>query len=206
MDKLVKRVSDNFYNKLIVNNNYDEIQLAKIKYGSDILFYGLFKIPLIIGIAIIFGMFKEFMIFAVFLSIIRKFAGGYHSKGYWECVILSCLLFIIIPNIILKIPLFSNIYFITINFIISLIIIGYFAPVQTKEKPIKSIKQQKQLKLQSIIVLIIMYITAFTLYKLYPTNSYYVLISSVWIIEAIIVTPLFYKIFKRPYIYGVRKE
>ena len=75
----------------------------------------------------------------------------------------------------------------------------------SEEKPIKSIKQQKGLKLQSIIVLIIMYITVLILYKLYPTSSYYVLILSVWIIEAIIVTPLFYKIFKRPYIYGVQK-
>lgn len=96
----------------------------------------------------------ELLIFIIFFSGLRSFAGGYHAKTHLECISLSFCLFIIsaLSSIYLKeygkVILFLGVLF-------SLIMIFLLAPTETENKPLSERERKKYKKISRIIVIIL---------------------------------------------------
>ena len=88
---LYKLLTDKILDHLALNTNIDmahrEIYAYSLeKYISGIVDFIIFSI-----VAVVCGIMKETLVFALFYGPIRKFAGGYHAKTRTRCLILSII-------------------------------------------------------------------------------------------------------------------
>ncbi len=166
---------------------------ATIKYGLEGLYFLVTKLFVITLLAIVLGLFIEYLIFMIFYSIIRSISFGLHAKKSWMCWVSSTLTFIIVPFICKHVE-FNN-YFISIIGIITILAFYKNAPADTEKKPIVSPKRRLVYKYLSVFICII-----FTIISLSIENS---LISNCLIfallVQSFMISPFVYKIFRLKY-------
>ena len=174
-------------------NNYSDIKLAELKYGLEAFYMLSTKLLVIFLLAIIFGLFKELLLFMLFYTPLRGLGFGFHANSSIECWLISLPAFIIIPFLAktISIPL----YIIHIVIILSIISFLFFAPADSHKKPLVNTK--KRLINKTIIVingLIYLFLTIFIKNSLI-TNT--LMFATLW--QAICVNPLIYKLFNQPF-------
>ena len=173
--------------------NYDDIKLKEIEYGLVSIYLMISKLIIISTLALILGIFKEMIIFTLIFNTIRSTAFGLHATKSWVCLIISALIFLVIPTISLQIHL--NVLLKIIICFISIILIYKNSPADTKSKPIINKKRRNLYKLLSTLFGIIFSITSIIIKNEFISNC---LIFSL-ILENLLISPLTYKIFKLPY-------
>lgn len=187
---------------LVKKNNYTDIQLEQIEYGLTSIYLLISKLIIIITLGIILGIVKEMIILMILYNIIRMPSFGIHASKSWICLIVSTLIFIIIPLICKNIEI--NIYIKSIIGMLGIIIMYKYSPADTAKRPIVNLKRRLVYKSLSIIITIM-----YTFISLITSNSYISngLIFSI-IIQCIIIHPLTYKIFNASYdnykLYSIR--
>ena len=177
----------------VYNPNYTDDKLAEIKYGIEGLYLEVTKIFVITILAILFGVFKEYIILLILFNIIRFTAFGIHATKSSYCWISSTISFIALPLLCkyLVIPL-------NIRLIISIICIVIFlihAPSDTPKRPIIKKKKRIIYKLSTVFISFIYTICIFKININYVHNA----ILASMIIECVLIHPFSYKIFKIPY-------
>ncbi|MEF2689978.1 MAG: accessory gene regulator B family protein [Bacilli bacterium] len=173
--------------------NYDSLTKDKILYGLEIIYIFITKLSVILISALIFGLFKEMLIFTLLLNGLRTFAYGVHAKKSWHCYISSLVVFILMPYIFININI--NLIQKIIISILSLISMYVYAPADTEKRPIVNMNQRKKLKLYSFLVCTIYIILSFIIKNEMIIN----LILLSMITESFIINPFIYKIFNLPY-------
>ncbi len=173
--------------------NYDSLTKDKILYGLEIIYIFITKLSVILISALIFGLFKEMLIFTLLLNGLRTFAYGVHAKKSWHCYISSLVVFILMPYIFIKINI--NLIQKIIISILSLISMYVYAPADTEKRPIVNMNQRKKLKLYSFLVCTIYIILSFIIKNEMIIN----LILLSMITESFVINPFIYKIFNLPY-------
>lgn len=173
--------------------NYDKTKLAEIKYGLEGMYLMITKLIIISIIAIILGIFKEFLLFITIYTFIRIPSFGIHATKSWICLITSLLVFISIPLLIINIEL--NINYKIIIGILSTIHICIYSPADTHKKPIINKTRRKIYKILSTIVSSIYIILSIVIKNQYIANCF--LFST--LLQNILISPITYKIFKLPY-------
>lgn len=190
MKELFLEESINFISQY---QKYDDLELAKLRYGLEGLYLTITKMIVLVILAIILNIFKEFLIVLLLFNIIRYTGFGFHAEKSYQCLLISTFNFIVIPFVLLHI-LLSNYIILTISFI-CLIHYLVFAPSDTKKRPLKNKRKRLIRKVLTVIIGIVYTIFIFVLKSNYWTS----LLLSVLIIQMIIVSPLTYKLFKQPY-------
>lgn len=190
-------VKDILINNLIMNikrnGNYSNTKLLEIKYGLETLYITITKLTVILIINILLGNTKELILFILTYGLLKITGFGLHAKKSWQCWITSIPIFTIIPYLIKNIVINNKL--IIIISITSLLIICLYAPADTERRPLINKKKRIIYKIitifTSIIYLLIIYIN---------NNSYVdsLLLYSL-ILEALIINPLSYKLFKLKY-------
>ena len=190
-------MKENFLNHSInlieKNQNINEGDLDKIKYGLEGIYLTITKMIAIIGIAIILGIVKEVFILLLFFNILRFTGFGFHAKKSIECFIISSTVLVLFPYLLLNINISKMIMLIL--GVIGTIYIFLYAPADTVKRPLPNKKKRLIRKIITTINSIIFTITAFFL------NNYNIsilLICSI-ICECIMISPITYKIMKQPY-------
>lgn len=173
--------------------NYDSLTKDKILYGLEIIYIFITKLSVILISALIFGLFKEMLIFTLLLNGLRTFAYGVHAKKSWHCYISSLVVFILMPYIFININI--NLIQKIIISILSLISMYVYAPADTEKRPIVNMNQRKNLKLYSFLVCTIYIILSFIIKNEMIIN----LILLSMITESFVINPFIYKIFNLPY-------
>lgn len=173
--------------------NYDSLTKEKILYGLEIIYIFITKLFVILISALIFGLFKEMLIFTLLLNGLRTFAYGVHAKKSWHCYISSLVVFILMPYIFININI--NLIQKIIISILSLISMYVYAPADTEKRPIVNMNQRKKLKLYSFLVCTIYIILSFIIKNKMIIN----LILLSMITESFVINPFIYKIFNLPY-------
>lgn len=187
--------------KIIINKliNYikrykkiDKESEEKIIYGLESIYILVTKLIIICSIALLFGIFKEFIIFLLLFNGIRTFAFGLHATKSYVCLVVSTASFLILPYIstLIKLPIWAKI-------IIGVLCIGLIfknSPADTHKRPIVNPKRRKKLKIISVIIAII-YVTLSFFTNNFLSNC---LLFSL-LLEMIFISPLTYRIFKLPY-------
>lgn len=188
-DKFLSKTSNLIYSKY----NYDNDTKERIEYGLSIIYINITKVSVIFLIAILFNQFKTTLYFTIFLNIIRAFSYGMHAKNSFQCYILSTLLLVILPRLFLLLSI-TNIQKLILSFL-SLLSIIVYAPSDTHKRPLVNKEKRIKLKIYSILTCCI-YIGLIFLTK----EEYYskLLLLSI-IIQALLINPIIYKLFKLPY-------
>ena len=179
-----EKVVNYFYIKIKKNYSYDDIKLEQIKYGLYGLYTLVTKSVVIILLAIILGITKEFFLFTAFYIPLRSVGYGTHAKSNTLCWLYSTVLQ-------LGLPLLSNYFTLNIKvsyiiWFIFLIMFILFAPADTKKRPIRT--KKKRYKLKTLIVLIsILYLIIFTTFKNLAT-----IIILAMFLEVLLISPIGY--------------
>lgn len=190
MKQLFLENSMNFICKYQSISDYDK---KKVKYGLEGLYLTITKMVLLTILALLLNMFKEFILVVVFFNVIRYTGFGFHAEKSYQCLLFSTFNFIAIPFLLLHIQL-SNFFVYTIC---AICIFHYllFAPADTKKRPLSN--KRKRI-IRKIITVMIGFI--YTLMIILLNNAYWTsIILSAMIIQAIIISPLIYRLFNQPY-------
>lgn len=180
----------NFICKYQSISDYDK---KKVKYGLEGLYLTITKMVLLTILALLLNMFKEFILVVVFFNVIRYTGFGFHAEKSYQCLLFSTFNFIAIPFLLLHIQL-SDFFVYTIC---AICIFHYllFAPADTKKRPLSN--KRKRI-IRKIITVMIGFI--YTLMIILLNNTYWTsIILSAMIIQAIIISPLIYRLFNQPY-------
>ena len=179
------KVVDKIMYKIRVNNkDIDDTKYAEIRYGLQGLYTLITKTTILFLLAILLNIFKEFIIFFIFYSLLRGVGFGVHAKSNIQCWIYSTLLILGFPILFNTIYLSNNLkiilWFISfINFLI-------FCPADTKKRPM--INKMRKLKFK-ILILTISVIYLFLIIILDNISN---LIIGAMLLESILVNPLGY--------------
>jgi accessory gene regulator B len=151
MDKftsyLVRKISE-------TNPQFTDLELKKMGYGLLCLFDEVTKFVPYFIIFYLLSLQQYYVVAFIFFCPIRLFSGGYHSKTYWECFIISFIIFLTIIVISKYISL--NFDILITLLIISIILVYRFSPVDNINKRIKSEERRKKLKYLSVITTLLL--------------------------------------------------
>lgn len=189
-------MKDRFVNSSVLfiskYSKYDDMGIDKLKYGLESLYMSITKLLVISIIAFILGIFKEFLITLLLFNIIRFFGFGFHAGNSTICLLFSSVLFVGITFLLAKID-FSS-YFLLLLEIISSLVLLIYAPADTVKRPLPN-KRKRKIRKISTVIISILYIVL-TIFIKAPFSNF---LCSALILEAIMVSPLTYKIFNQPY-------
>ncbi len=171
------------------NDNLSQKEIDKMKYGLEGLYLTITKLIIIILISLILGIFKEVFLLILIFNGIRLTAFGVHAKRSIDCLVSSCLFFIIFPILCIKltIPIIIK----QILFIPLVLLIGILAPSDTEKRPLKKKKKRLIFKFLSILIAVI-YMSLSLIIKDNTISNCFVFAI---IIQIIIMLPITYKIF-----------
>ncbi len=173
--------------------HYDDEKLAIIKYGLEGIYLTLSKLIIICVLAYFLDLFYEIIMFLILYSIIRMTSFGLHAKKSWVCLLSSTTIFVFVPFISLHImiPIYLKV-------IIGIILIGLIyknAPADTHKRPIVNYKRRMIYKYCSTFIAIIYIYCSILINNNFFSNCFIFTL----LVQAIIISPLVYKIFKLPY-------
>ena len=153
MEFLSKILIDKLISNNIIKSEDKEIYI----YGFKQLLFMILNLITTVIIGIIFNKVFESILFMIFYTPIRVYAGGYHAKTHIKCYIFSILMLIAVLYI-LKLNLIKSIILVILLSLISSIIILLLAPIEDSNKPLDDIEKivyRKRTVRNLIIILII---------------------------------------------------
>jgi accessory gene regulator B len=187
-------VIDNCLN--LVKKNYpyySEEKIAEIEYGLLSIYLTISKFIIISIIALLLGIFKEFIIFSIFYNIIRMPSFGLHATKSWICLLSSTLIFIGCPLICKTVTIPIN-----ITFILGIICIAFIcknSPADTEKRPIISKERRRRYKILSTVTAIVMVALAIIIDNTFISNCFVLAL----IVQCLMISPFVYSIFGLPY-------
>lgn len=190
---ITEKITKKFIKFITNNTEKSEDDIEKIQYGFQVIIMNLFKLIILFFTAYFLKIFIYTLVAFIVFGIFRSFACGVHANTSLNCIIINYVVFL--GNVFISINFALNKYIIVTIYIISLILVILYAPADTEERPLISENYRKELKIRAISVVLV-----FTLISLLIGNSIYInLITTSIIEESILLTPLAYVIFKKPY-------
>ena len=174
-------------------NNYSIEEKEKLAYGLEGIYLTLTKLIIIFITAIALGVVTEFITLVIIFNVIRYTGFGFHAEKSYQCLIISSTCFLLIPIFFLNVTLSKNVYII-IEFIC---IISYFlfAPADTVKRPLPNKKKRIIRKIITIIVGLVYSVLSIIFFNHWISP----ILLSALVIQAIIINPLIYILFKQPY-------
>ena len=175
------------------NPNYDDVRLAELRYGLEVIYLTITKTIVISIIAGILGLFKEMIIMVIIFNILRTTGFGLHATKSWICLVSTSLIFIGFPYIsnILKIPTILKF----ILSMISTILIFIYSPADTEKRPLIKKKKRIMFKIITTINCIILNVISLLINNYVLSN---LIIFSIWT-EIILILPISYRVFNFSY-------
>lgn len=190
----MKKLFIDFSISLIKNNcNYSEEQIEIIVYGLEGIYLTITKMIVLVSLAYILGILKEFFLILISYNIIRFQAFGIHASKSIYCLISSIIMFIG-GAFICKYFYFPFWLSIGIAIICDICLLLY-APADTSKRPIINKKKRIRFKIISFILGVI-YTFIIIFFRDNSIINYFV----IGMVEAVLmILPIIYKIFKLPY-------
>lgn len=180
-ERVVNKIVLNIKTK---NNTIDDVKVEEIRYGLLGLYSLLTKSTVIIILAFILNIYKEFFIFLLFYGILRSLGYGCHAKSNLYCWLYSTLLLLGIPytfnsiniSFTLKIILWSCLF---LDYLI-------FCPADTEKRPM--INKVRKLKFK-VAILLVSLVYLFFIIKYDNISN---LVIGAMLLQGILVNPLGY--------------
>lgn len=157
---MIENISKVIAEKVSSELNYDNERKEIIQYGTYALIQTLISIISVLILGLLFNIALEALIFLFTASILRKYSGGAHSESSNVCTLLGiiisiCIGFLIKSSFFAKINFEGVVFIGIVIFVFAYFIVFKYAPVDTKNKPIKTEKKKKRMKKGSLKILTI---------------------------------------------------
>lgn len=146
-------ISEVLTDKLIKMQLIDEEEKELYVYGFQQGFMLLINIITVIIIGFSFNMVWQIVVFMISYSLLRAYAGGYHTSTQLRCYLFSIIMVMSVLWGLSQIPR-NGIICIIIN-VISSIIIFKLAPVEDQNKPLSQLEQVAFKERTNIILIIL---------------------------------------------------
>lgn len=146
-------ISEKLTDKLIKMQLVDDEEKDLYVYGFQQGFLLLFNMITVVIIGFIFNMIWQSVVFMVAYSLLRAYAGGFHTSTQLRCYLFSVAMIISVLWLIKRIPLIGFICFIIT--MIASVIIFLLAPIEDQNKPLCQVEQAVFKKRTNIILKIL---------------------------------------------------
>lgn len=189
LDKVIDRIIE------FVKNNTDKKQeeLEMIKYGIQVIVINIIKLIILFFTVYCMNVVNYCIVAVGVFAILRTFACGVHASSSLKCIIVNYIVFI--GNVELSLKYLVSTKIVLLLFIISFLLIYTYAPADTAERPLLSKKLRKSSKVKASFIVLFFAIISIVLNKsIYRNILTYAILE-----ESILITPISYKIFKKPY-------
>lgn len=179
-----------------IQNNKGELskeEKEKLTYGLEGLYLTVTKLIIINLIALILGIWKEFICSLILFNILRFPGFGFHANNSLTCLISSTILLLGIPYLFLTIPIsFSIKLILSISCVICFLL---YAPADTEKRPLTNRKKRIYRKIAACVLAIIYTI----IILLVKNHTISMLFLSGLVLETILILPITYKLYGMPY-------
>ena len=184
----------NFMTSFITKyNKYSDEQIEEIRYGLEGLYLTFTKLIIILIISYILHITKDLITLLLLFNILRFTGFGFHARTSLECLFCSTVLFIGLPYLVIILNIDK--YILLIIGCISVVVLSIFAPADTVKRPLPNKRKRKIRKVSTIVISLTYIVIAYSI-KDYRLSSMFIIST---VLEAIMVSPLIYKLFKQPY-------
>lgn len=92
-EKIINQVMNYIKKRKRITKDEEEVMI----YGLESIYILVTKLTIICIIALLLGIFKEFLVFILLFNGIRTFAFGLHATKSYICLILSSVIFLGFP-------------------------------------------------------------------------------------------------------------
>lgn len=167
--------------KILIKDNLNEMERAKISFGVKLLINDFWKIFIIYSITFLLDCILYTLLTHSMFILLRQVCFGYHFKNEFICLAVSIISFSIIVYTIPFIQV-DSLYLYLIG-IFSTIFILMIAPVATIKRPIFNLKHRKFLRKKLYFRLVIVWI----LILLIPQINIYIIYSLLLVIIPLLV-------------------
>lgn len=145
---MIDFISDLFINYLIRRSIITENNRTIYRFGVNIMIWHILHISIMLIVGLTIKRFCETILFIIFYSILRKYAGGFHAQTEMKCLICS-IIGVILANKVAAFFVSANMWVPNIFLALSSGIIWKLAPVDNfnkslslKEKAVYSFKSK----------------------------------------------------------------
>ncbi len=167
--------------------------IEKLRYGLEGIYLTVTKLIIIAIVSLVLGILKEVIITLLLFNLLRFTGFGFHAEKSIQCLFLSLVQFVFIPYALLNISISKS--FAVIICILCILNYLLFAPADTINRPLPNVKKRKIRKWSTVIIGI-----SYSILLLVFSDSFLCpLFLSSLIVEAIVINPLIYIVFKQPY-------
>lgn len=190
---IVEKISEEFVGLVKINFDKTEQEIEIIRYGIQVMLINFSKLILLFLAAYCFNIINYCLVAVLVFAILRTFACGVHADSSIKCIIVNYIIFL--GNVELSLKYLLNTKLILLLYMVSFLLIYRFAPADTEERPLLSKGLRKSLKIKASLIVIFFVLLSMVLNKSVYRN---IIIYSV-LEEGLLITPIAYKIFKKPY-------
>lgn len=150
--------------------NSSDNEKAVYAYSIEVLLSLLLNLIILTVAAHVLNKKFELLIFIIFFSGLRTFAGGYHARTHTECIFLSFSIFIISAMCGTYLKQYGEIILVS-GVIFSVFMVFWLAPSETENKPLSK-SERKKYKVISRVIVITLSLAAVVLYYLRVETDY----------------------------------
>ncbi len=166
INKISVLLSEGIGSKL--NSSDDEKEVYA--YSIEVLLSLLLNLIIISVAAYIMNKKWELLVFIIFFSGLRSYAGGYHARTHVECMFISLSIFVISAMCSTYLKQYGE-FILVFGIIFSTLMVFWLAPAESENKPLSENKR-KRYKVISRIIVIALSLTAVALYFLRAETGY----------------------------------
>ena len=184
---------DSSMNLICKYQSFSDYDKKKLRYGLEGIYLTITKLVILLILAILLNMFKEFILVTVLFNIIRYTGFGFHAEKSYQCLFFSTFNFIAIPFLLLHIQLSDFIVYT----LCAVCIFHYllFAPADTKKRPLSNKKKRIIRKVLTVMIGLCYTLAIVLLHSEFWTD----ILLSALICEVVFISPITYLIFRQPY-------
>lgn len=167
-----------------VKLNSSDNEKAVYAYSIEVLLSLLLNLMILSLTAYVLNKKLELLIFIIFFSGLRTFAGGYHARTHAECIFLSFSIFVISAMSGTYLKQYGEII-LTFGVIFSISMVFWLAPSETENKPLSKNERKKYKVISRIIVVTLSLAAAFLYYLRVETDYIYITAVTAMAIESV---------------------
>lgn len=166
-------------------------ELTKMTLGMEVFLINVFKLTVVYVLAALVGILSLTLVTHIAFVAIKRYSFGLHALNSTVCTLVSCTMFVLIPWLVSGFGI-GNLT-VAILFAGILFSLFFFAPADTKAKPLFGANNRKRLKIKAFASGVVVLIAALVI----PNETIKLLLTLGAVYQSISILPLTYKILKR---------
>lgn len=190
---MLERITGEILDVLKRKRELTKEQEENIEYFLQFLIFNFGVLLIVYTLAAILNILFEVILIHISFFFLKQQSGGIHAKKPINCLLFTCIFFLLVPLIFTRFSIGIPIWIVTIFFLLEIVILAKYAPADTENNPLVYIKQRRRKKIISLVIVGIYFLLSimfkqFCIYLLYGS-----------LLATLTTLPIIYKIAKQKY-------